>query len=196
VTDGPTAQQDVAPINLKDPIMAGFLAWLIPGLGHLYQGRIAKAVLFFVCIMGLFVYGVYLSGNSQLGYGRAVYFAFRDEEWRLNYLCQIGVGLPALPACVQAMRMSHGKEVFFNGFMAPPRPMKLLPDESDPNFRQPTLDTLLGVLNRDFELATVYTMIAGLLNVLVICDAVGGPVTALPAKKEDKPNKAEKTQKS
>ncbi len=78
--------------------MAAFLAWLIPGLGHLYQGRIAKAVLFFVCIMGIYVYGVYLGGNSELGYGRAVYFAFRDDEWRLNYICQIGVGLPSLPA--------------------------------------------------------------------------------------------------
>jgi hypothetical protein len=176
--------------------MAAFLAWLIPGLGHLYQGRITKAVLFFVCIMGIFVYGVYLGGSSELGYGRAVYFAFRDEEWRLNYFCQIGVGLPALPACVQAMRMSHGKEVFFNGFMAPPRVMKGPPDEADPNFRQPTLDTLQGVLNRNFELATFFTMVAGLLNVLAICDAAGGPVISLPAKKEEQPNKAEKTQKS
>ena len=105
--------------------MAAFLAWLIPGLGHLYQGRIAKAILFFVCIMGIYVYGVYLGGNSELGYGRAVYFAFRDDEWRLNYICQIGVGLPSLPACVQAMRMSHGKAVFFNGFMAPPCPIDI-----------------------------------------------------------------------
>jgi hypothetical protein len=94
------------------------------------------------------------------------------------------------------MRMSHGKEVFFNGFMAPPRVMKGPPDEADPNFRQPTLDTLQGVLNRNFELATFFTMVAGLLNVLAICDAAGGPVISLPAKKEEQPNKAEKTQKS
>jgi hypothetical protein len=196
VTDESPVQQDAPPINLKDPVMAAFLAWLIPGLGHLYQGRIAKAVLFFVCIMGLYGYGVYLGGSSELGYGRAVYFAFRDDEWRLPYLCQIGVGLPSLPACVQAMRMSHGKVVFFNGFMAPPRSFKAPPDESDPNAQQPTLDTLNRVLNWDFELATTLTMIAGLLNVLAMCDAAGGPVVSLPAKKEEQPDKTEKMQKS
>jgi hypothetical protein len=199
VSDGTAAQQP-PPINLKDPVMAAFLAWLIPGLGHLYQGRIAKAVLFFVCIMGIYVYGVYLGGNSELGYGRAVYFAFRDDEWRLNYICQIGVGLPSLPACVQAMRMSNGKKVGFNGFMAPPCPIdihgnKTLP-ENDPNYHQPTLDKILRDLNLYFELATFYTMVAGLLNVLAIYDAGCGPVIMIPAKKQERPDKSEKTEKS
>jgi hypothetical protein len=203
-TDPAAAQQDTAPINLKDPIMAAFLAWLVPGLGHLYQGRIAKAVLFFVCIMGIYAYGVYLggggiyrSGNGEsraTGYGRAVYFAFRDDEWRLPYICQIGVGLPSLPACVQAMRMTNGKVVLFNGFMAPPR-LNTLP-ENDPNYQQPTLDDLQRVLNRYFELATFFTMVAGLLNVLAIYDALSGPVIMLVAKKEEQPDKAEKNQQS
>jgi hypothetical protein len=175
--------------------MAAFLAWLIPGLGHLYQGRIAKAVLFFVCIMGIYAYGVYLGGNSELGYGRAVYFAFRDDEWRLNYGFQIGVGLPSLPALVQAMRMGNNKAVFFNGFMAPPRPLNML-DENNPNIHQPTLDKILRDLNRYFELATFYTMVAGLLNVLVIYDALSGPVVSIPVKKEEPPDKSEKTEKS
>lgn len=193
MTEKLAAQQDSSPFNLKDPVMAAFLAWLIPGLGHLYQGRTAKAVLYFVCIMGIFVYGVYLGGNSELGYGRAVYFAFRDDEWRLPYICQVGVGLPSLPACVQAMRMSNGKKVFFDGFMAPPR-VNIPPNENDPNFQQPTLDTLNRVLNRYFELATFFTMVAGLLNVLVIYDALSGPVISIPAKKEELPEKAEKNE--
>ena len=187
-----SAAQQPSPINLKDPVMAAFLAWLIPGLGHLYQGRIAKAVLFFVCIMGIYAYGVYLGGNNKLGYGRAVYFAFRDDEWRLPYICQIGVGLPSLPACVQAMRMSNGKAVFFGGFMAPPRPINMI-DENNPNFQQPTLDKLQHDLNRYFELATFFTMVAGLLNVLAIYDAASGPVIAVPAKKEERPDKSEKS---
>jgi Family of unknown function (DUF6677) len=174
--------------------MAAFLAWLIPGLGHLYQGRIAKAVLFFVCIMGIYAYGVYLGGNSELGYGRAVYFAFRDDDWRLNYICQIGVGLPSLPACVQAMRMSNGKKVLFDGFMAPPRPLNM--PNNDPNIEQPTLDKLQHDLNRYFELATFFTMVAGLLNVLAIYDAGCGPVVLIPVKKEEQPDKSEKTEKS
>lgn len=192
MTDQPV-QSATTTINLKDPIMAAFLAWLVPGLGHFYQGRIAKAVLFFVCIMGLFVYGLFLGGNSQLGYGRAVYFSFRTEEWRLPFLCQVGVGLPSLPACVQAMRMSNNKEVLFNGFMAPPRSTNAM--ENDPNFHQPTLDDLNHDLNRSFEVASFFTMVAGLLNVLAICDALSGPVMPLPTKKEEKSDKQQKDDK-
>ncbi len=195
MSDGSAAPQQPSPINLKDPVMAAFLAWLIPGLGHLYQGRIAKAVLFFVCIMGIFVYGVYLGGNSQLGYGRAVYFAFRDDEWRLPYICQVFVGLPSLPACVQAMRMGNDKAVFFNGFMAPPRPPNMS-DVNNPNSQQPTLDQLQHDLNRYFELATFYTMVAGLLNVLAIYDAGCGPVIIIPSKKEEQPGKSDKAEKT
>jgi hypothetical protein len=43
-------------------------------------------------------------------------------------------------------------------------------------------------LHRYFELGTVYTMIAGLLNILAVYDAYGGP--AVPhAKKEDPTDK-------
>ncbi len=90
-------------VDLKDPGLAAFLAWLVPGLGHLYQGRTAKAGLFFVCIMGTFLYGLYLGSDfdpddgKELGWGRVVYFSWRPEEKRLAYLCQVGIGLPALP---------------------------------------------------------------------------------------------------
>ena len=121
---GQTAEET---IDLKEPGLAAFLAWLVPGLGHWYQGRRAKAALYFVCIMGLFSYGVYLSssndacrdGTGTIGYGRAVYFSFRDGDWRLSYLGQVGVGLPSLPALLQASRMSNHRKVWWGGFMAP-----------------------------------------------------------------------------
>jgi hypothetical protein len=182
-------------INLKDPTVAAFLAWLVPGLGHWYQGRRAKAALYFVCIMGLFAYGVYLSssnkkclsGEGTIGYGRAVYFSWRDGDHRLAYLCQIGVGLPALPALMQANRMANRRAVWWHGFMAPPR---LTPsmggDREDPNFDQPTPNDLHRQLDHYFELAGFFTMIAGLLNVLAIYDALAGPVAIeQSAKKED-----------
>jgi hypothetical protein len=51
--------------------------------------------------------------------------------------------------------------------------------------RQPTLDTLNFRLRGYFELGTAYTMIAGLLNILAVYDAWGGPVFPMEAKKED-----------
>jgi len=186
-------QQFQESVDLKDPVLAAFLAWLIPGLGHLYQGRIAKAGLFFICVMGTFLYGLYLGsdtrseserGNAKnLGWGRVVYYSWRVGDKRLPFLCQAGVGLPATPALVQASRMKSGKPVLFGGFMAPP----WMPNERlmDPNDNQPTAHELHKVLHRGFELGTVYTMIAGLLNVLAIYDAWGGPVFGETAKKED-----------
>ena len=91
-------------IDLKDPVLAGVLAWLVPGLGHWYQGRRGKALVYFFSIVGIFVYGLYLSsskepcmdGKGMIGYGRAVYFSWRDGDLRLPYLCQIGVRVAGL----------------------------------------------------------------------------------------------------
>lgn len=149
--------EDESPIELKDPALAAFLAWLVPGLGHFYQKRTGKAILFFVCIMSTFYYGLYL------GEGRVVYASWREGDKRLPYLCQMGAGLPAMPALVQASRVRSGKGPLWGGFMSPPK------DE-------PTLDALHYKLHRFFELGTVYTMVAGLLNILAIYDAWGGPV--------------------
>jgi TM2 domain-containing membrane protein YozV len=161
---------------LKDPATAAFLAWLIPGLGHLYQGRRAKGLLFMNCILGTFVYGLFL------GEGRVVYAAWQGENKRWPYLCQVGVGLPALPALVQASRVKNNKPPLFNsvieGFMAPPDLHRRTEDGDE-------LDQLNKRLNRYFELGTVYTMIAGLLNVLAIYDAWLGPAYLLQQKKKE-----------
>ncbi len=192
MTDSPETPVE-EKIDLKDPAMAALLAWLIPGLGHWYQGRRAKAVLYFVCIMGTFGFGVYLGGGDyrdadgrqhQLGYGRAVYFSWREGDRRLPYLCQVFVGLPALPALLQANRMNNRQAVWWNGFMAPPRSPNAGGD--DPNIDQPTLNDLHYRLHRYYELATFFTMVGGLLNVLAIYDAFAGPVPPQPPPKKKK----------
>ncbi len=111
------SQSGDQPVELKDPLVAGVLAWLIPGLGHFYQGRNAKGALYAICILGTFLYGLYLGGSKEVGWGRAVYFSFRPNDWRLPWLCQIGVGLPTVP---MTLLQSELKEPLFNGFMAPP----------------------------------------------------------------------------
>lgn len=172
---------DRQTIDLKDPGLAALLAWLVPGLGHFYQGRTAKAVLYFVMIMGTFTYGLYLGGSPAVGWGRVVYMAWRPEDRRWHYFCQVGVGLPALPALIQASRVSAGREPILHNFQAPPRQFEPEPAQ---HLSRPTESTLHKHLHRFFELGTVYTMIAGLLNILAIYDAWGGPVT-FPTKKEE-----------
>jgi hypothetical protein len=184
VPEQPAPPAAVPPIQLKDPLLAGFLGWLIPGLGHLYQRRFAKAGLFFVCILGTFLYGLYLGSNQEIGWGRVVYFSLRTGDTRLAYLCQVGAGLPALPALIQSLRVSEGKEPLLGRFMAPPR---LELNES----HQWTPRELYRYRPRLFELGTVYTMIAGLLNILAVYDACCGPVVMEPAKKDDEEKKDE-----
>ena len=187
-------------IELKDPALAAFLAWLIPGLGHLYQGRTAKALLFFICIMGTFLYGLYLGSDldpnngKQLGWGRVVYFSWREGDKRLKYFCQLGIGLPVLPAMIQANRTSRGQPPLAGGFMAPP-PLageRRGKEGTFDEFGQPTLDTLKEEFADYFDFGEVYTMIAGLLNILAIYDAYCGPAFGeRPKKDKDEDQKQE-----
>lgn len=173
------------PIGLKDPVVAAALAWLIPGLGHIYQGRTGKGILLLVCILGTFLYGLF-----ALGQGRVVYAAWNENHRRPHYLSQIGVGLPALPALVQANRYRNDRKLLFGGAMAPP---SIPGRRNTANPDNPTEHELHRRLHRYWDLGTVYTMIAGLLNVLAIYDAWGGPAYYELAhreagKKDDEPD--------
>ncbi len=185
-------------LHLKDPALAALLAFLVPGLGHLYQGRTAKAILFFVCLMGTFVWGCYLGGSREMGWGRVVYMSWRDDDTRLAFICQAGIGLPAFPALVQAIRTDKNpsRPPIWNGLMAPPlseipgtesqtadaQTRKGLREERQKKYVY-TVDELNLGLASYFDLGTVYTMFAGLLNILAIYDAWGGPV--FPETKEE-----------
>jgi hypothetical protein len=170
-------------VELKDPRLAAFLAWLVPGLGHLYQGRTGKGVLFLVCIVGTFVYGMWLGG------GRVVYASAPSAFTRWQYFCQLGVGLPALPAVVERQRQKSGKGPLLSEWYRPPRmvPPADMPegftstDESGNTVHHPDeLAKWYHDYGDWFELGTVFTVIAGLLNVLAIYDAYGGPLIIPP----------------
>ena len=54
-------------------VLAGVLSYLIPGLGQIYQGRVAKGLLFMICLLGMFIggqalgdwHGVYIPTNAR-----------------------------------------------------------------------------------------------------------------------------------
>jgi hypothetical protein len=80
-----------------DPL-AAVLGFLLPGAGHLYQRRYFKGVLYLVCILGTFLYGM------RLGEWKVVYFRWDQPHRTYGYLLQSLVGLPALPAYFQSKR--------------------------------------------------------------------------------------------
>ena len=200
---------DRPDIDLRDANLAALLAWLIPGAGHIYQGRYGKGALFMICILGTFLYGLTLGGN------RVVYASWKENDRRWQYVCQFGVGLSSFPAVIQYFKTKNGDEPYFqiakrypaqypgrefeiltpeeiaeydekdfgplliDGFMAPPAG-GLNPNSMD----------VLGMwhkeFNKKFEMGTLFTVVAGLLNILAIYDAYAGPAYEDPENKKKK----------
>jgi hypothetical protein len=170
-----TVVADGEPLSLHNRHLAAMLAWLIPGAGHYYQGRTFKATIFCVSISACVLIGMVISG------GRCVYASWNGVEKRWQFALQAGVGLPAIPAAVQAWRKNSGKPPLFQGWIFghdEPAPFA-----APPNVRQ--LNQWHKRTASGFELGTLYTMIAGLLNVLAIYDAYAGPLPPPTAQKKN-----------
>jgi hypothetical protein len=182
---------DEIRVDLRNRPLAAFLAWLVPGAGHMYQRRYAKGSLFMVCILSIWMLGFALGG------GHVVYASWVPGDKRWHYILQAGVGAAALPALVQGDRMRRqtdpltgetlpGYEPIWGGFMAPPhRPV--VEDRTD------EVSAWFAIHGAGYEMGTWYTMIAGLLNILVIYDAYAGPL-AVPISGKRKESDEEKDQ--
>lgn len=217
---------DPVVVDLREPYLAGILAWLWPGAGHFYQRRFAKGFLFMICILSIYFFGL------ALGNARVVYASFESGDFRWQYICQLGVGAPALPAIVQNIVTKDGPDAdrddedplwilceryplgtrgpgkdglntdlsfsrvqpdfpspsgktYKDGFMAPPAgPIRL--NDND------VLGQWHSELKHNFEMGTLYTVIAGLLNLLAIYDAFAGPAILTPEQKEEMESRSKK----
>jgi len=172
--DDNVIEVDEIRIDLRSRPLAAFLAWIVPGAGHLYQGRYAKGSLFLVCILMTWMLGFALGG------GHVVYASWQPGDKRWHYFLQAGVGVAALPALIQGDRMRRATDPatgrtrdsyrpLWGGFMAPPR-RPVIEDRTD------EVSAWYARHGAGYEMGTWYTMIAGLLNILVIYDAYAGPL--------------------
>jgi hypothetical protein len=167
--------------ELRDPALAALLTWLLPGLGHWYQGRRFKALLFGTCIIGVYLTGLWL------GRGLVVYWTWVNplkdsENFRLSFIFQSFVGGFTLPGLVQGLMSYLDKPPILGGWMAAPA--------------QDVVNGLHPKIGRLVEIGTVYTAVAGLLNLLAIMDAYGGPVRFAqesPAEASDSPAEPEES---
>lgn len=185
------------PIELKNPVKAAALAWLVPGLGHFYQGRVAKGVIFATSVVSLFVFG-FVVGGGKVAYAATTPIVpspvtFVMQRW--PFPCQAGIGAVAIPAMVERARYRQGQAPLFGGAFYPPR-------TGARAARGVAITSTDGVGNKVvhpdelakwhydygyyFELGTIYTVIAGLLNMLVVYDAYAGPLVVLPPPKKSK----------
>lgn len=143
----------------KSPELGAFLAWMVPGAGHLYAGHLVKGVGGLVLVLGLFVAGLALSRGDAVSLREV-----GGHEYA--FLAQIGAGGPT----ALGLAYNHGKLPAF--LVDPPE----YPDFEDPAYaaRLPDLDT--GLL---------FTMVAGLLNLLLIHDVISGVPGGLARRREE-----------
>lgn len=164
----------------RDPL-AAFLSFLLPGLGQVLQGRVGKGILYFVCLYSLFFYGWWIGQKKNVwlpverlpdaelpivgkfgGLPKALYH-------RPQFLGQFWIGVASWPALLQyaaAPPPDAGVPQEPHGFLGV---YMQAPPEAE-------LNTLQRNADKTWDLGWVYTVIAGVLNILVIYDALAGPV--------------------
>jgi hypothetical protein len=162
-------QQNFSPL-------AGFLSYLVPGLGQVVQGRIGKGLLFFFCLYGLFFFGQYLGGWRNVyiyesnrpaqNAGKARVFEMLLD--RVRFFAQFWIGVAAWPAVVQHLTYDPLEE------HAVLKNYQRRPTEDEQNAQLRNSD-------KAPDLGWMYTVIASVLNILVIYDALAGPAYAATA---------------
>jgi TM2 domain-containing membrane protein YozV len=173
----------------KYDYLAAFLTYLIPGLGQVKQGRIGKGILYFVCLYGLFFYGMYLGKFQNVWLAKADKLPRvtlpvvntelsglpKDLSYRKEFLAQFWIGAAAWPALFQynATDPLPGDPTEDARWVGKEQPVlkhyMQAPSESQLNDLQRSTDTT-------WDLGWVLTVIAGVLNILVIYDALAGPL--------------------
>lgn len=125
---------------------AAVAAWLIPGLGHFLAGHTRQGVILFVCIGGLWASGLLVGGINVV--------QSRSSEGLVRpwYLGQ------AIIAPSIAVEYQHDRY----RALQPGR-------EPDPDDQVIPYQPSYG---RAYEIGTLYTALAGLLNLLAIVDIV------------------------
>lgn len=123
---------------------AAVAAWLIPGMGHILAGHTKRGSILLVCIGGLYISGLLVGGIS------VVHARSADGTLRPWYLGQ------ALIAPSLAVEYTHDK-------------LRARTEGADPS---PYDDAIAfePAYGRAAEIGTLYTALAGLLNLLAIID--------------------------
>ena len=117
--------------------IAAFLAWLVPGLGHVYLGHRGRGMILFIAIIVTFWSGVAIGGVQSTVAPRAR---------KLWFVAQLGTGGNTLAAYALHCRV-------------------------DPETARSGKVALVSPWSAS-EIGIHYTGVAGLLNLLVIFDAV------------------------
>jgi hypothetical protein len=170
-------------------IFAGILSYLVPGLGQISQGRTGKGVLFMVCLLSLFHVGeamgnwqnVYIPTDDNPNGPRNPLRNIFNQRW--HFAGQLWIGVAAWPAIWQyygGPMPSRETSPFLHNYQKQPIEGRI-EDRG-------TVNEFLVNSDKTPDLGWIYTVIAGMLNVLVIYDAYAGPAYGPKIPREVKDN--------
>jgi hypothetical protein len=183
--------------------LAALLSYLVPGLGQIYQGRVGKGILFLVCVYGLFFYGmglgswsnVYLPDSASINRTSNTPRLLLNLYDRPQFLGQFWMGVVVWPAIWQYLMFDEkdASGPVFGTFERTPYEWRenAVRDNNAPQtrpapaeWRGKTLDELQTDGDKTWDLGWVYTVIAGVLNVMIIYDAYAGPAFSTAQSRE------------
>jgi hypothetical protein len=139
------ADQAVSPGRTALALVAG---WLVPGAGHAVLGRLGRAAVFFVLIMGSF--GLGLAHDGRL----ALYSSHEGFLTGLQLVANIGAG----PADFLARMAVYGE------------PAYIVPDASEAPYRPRIEKFRARQRSAVSAYGTAYLWSAGLMNLLLLMD--------------------------
>lgn len=169
--------------------LAGLLGWLIPGAGHWYIGRPARAIILFVTIQALFWSGVAVGGvftvqpSLQSWWWRALNPREEDAWW---WRAQVCTGLTGIIAYQRQASWYARVEADLppqprNPISGPPRDQaeaqqwqqyrtewQRYQEQADANLAK----SHLALTSPAGDIAYIFSGVAGMLNLMCIFDAV------------------------
>ncbi len=148
------------PKKQPDWIVAAALAWLIPGLGHVYLGKLKRGVILFVAISAMFYTGVSVGGTMTVD-------QHGEPYW---FIAQMGCGAHGL------VGWHRQNQVYDELNSLPEFAAVPLKDTDSVEAQRMTVDAKLAERNLalsypEDNIARVYSGVAGMLNVICIVDA-------------------------
>ncbi len=143
-------------------LLAGILAWIVPGAGHVYLGRTLRGVILFLCVNGLFWAGVAFGGVFTVE-------PLRERWW---FAAQMATGASGLGSWYLQGRFRRA--IASEAGLAESTP------PADPagaqawweKYERAVAEKGLALVYPTDSVARAYSGIAGMLNLLCIFDAV------------------------
>lgn len=156
-----------------------FLAWLVPGAGHIYLGRVRRGIIVFVLVTATFWAGIAIGGVMTVDY--------QNERWW--FAAEMLTGIHGLIGW-------HRQQKVYNTIAADPD-VGLPPPMTSPDrarwvhlVDKKLAENNLALVYPADTVARVYAGVAGLLNLLCIFDVVMLSLLGITGEPKDQPKKS------